>query len=161
MAQFNGKSELNAYDKNCCVSNVGDAFAIFDTKAPRKGSAPVPGLRDVEVYCPKEDNDLGWANELSPDYSVFKEYYAGVEGDSSEFIEEKRNEHVKRYVEHPIVRITFMRLKGQDCYQFIGVYTLNIEKSIKGNALIWERATHYCDLRRVYELMILLKRYEK
>lgn len=152
---------LDANDNNCCVKNVGDAFAIFHARAPRKGSVAVPGLKDIEVYCPKEDDSTGWTNILSPDYTVYEEYYTGVKGETPEYIEEKRSGNVKRYIEHPIVRITFMRFKDSDCYKFIGIYTLNIEKSIKNNSLVWERATYYCDLRRVYELMTLLKRYEK
>ena len=81
---------LDANDNNCCVKNVGDAFAIFHARAPRKGSVAVPGLKDIEVYCPKEDDSTGWTNILSPDYTVYEEYYTGVKGETPEYIEEKR-----------------------------------------------------------------------
>lgn len=124
------------------LSNTDNICTIFGMKVPKRGF-----LRDGGVLLPNSDFFVWWpnaiqkkwANEMSDDGEKIVEY--------NKSDEQKRNQHVEKYLKLNQRRITFFRKKnifGQHYYRFVGVYEMDKDESRKINKCVWRRiSTEY------------------
>lgn len=134
-----GYLKVNEYEY---VKTIDDAFALFGAKGKRRGFlrkciAEIPDNVNELVWCPRCGHKY-WHNELSEDGKVILEY--------SKKGEDERLKHLEDNLSKPSKRITFFRIDDGDelgfkLYRFVGIFQLNVKRSIEEKMCVWERVS--------------------
>ena len=124
---------------NDYVKTIDDIASVFGTKAIhlgylRRAGFSIPGKDDHIVWCPSVYSKE-WTNMLSDDGTVIVEFETGASSDN-------RIQHYMNAHRSGQTRVTFFKAKdslGYNFYRFIGVFSVDLARSVALNKTVWTR----------------------
>lgn len=113
---------IDAREEDCCVRLIEDAAVMCDaTYARQQATARIKSMPGIVVWCPNADPKNLWENKTWELNDIFTERYVGASTESASDIKNTQDENTKRYLDDPLVRITFFKERDTDYYRFLGV----------------------------------------
>lgn len=156
------KGYIDARDVDCCVRLIEEAANMCGaTYASQQATAQIKLMDGIVVWCPNANPKNCWENKLweQEHEDVFTEKYIGEPGEAPQSIQSTQDKNTQRYLNEPLVRITFFKERDTDYYRFLGIYVLNIAETRKRNILVWHRVSMRLTLPVSPQIQDLLKLY--
>jgi len=135
---YHKKKGYFSVDDDDYFRTIDDICEVFGTKPKHKGFLRVGGAShptnpELKIWWPNAEHRI-WKNELKEEGKIIFEY--------NQKDEKSRIAHINRHIDTAETRIVFFKERdalGICLFRFVGLFTINKEKSISENKLVWER----------------------
>ena len=149
--EYHQKKGCFSVSNNDYIRTIDDAAAVFNTKAKHKGylragGFDVPGKSNMIVWCPSVSS-LNWENILLENGLTILESKINSTSD-------ERIQHYMEYYEKNEQRVTFYKAKdslGYYFYRFIGVFKVDLVRSVALNKTVWTRVSDEYVIQHGYD----------